>query len=227
MPVSNVKINSTQFAEEGTNRITWTAVHAPDHYAYRVYRRPADLRTPWVLVAQRTDLATSYAVVDHLSPSFEQLYAVVEVYGTATSNTEDNPNDNFQLVVLYTPYYWLVHPTNNAKTIQLRNVTGDTFTNEREVEIKNLIGRGRKVDVGDDWGKKGSLAGRIYDRPSRSARAIRLDMEDAKDLDSAWYLRNPFGDFWKIWWSDPAFTRIAGTGMSEYVDVSFEYTEVA
>lgn len=229
MPVGAVRITTTKFAEEGYNTVFWTATHAADHYAYRVYRRAADLRTPWVLVAQRTDIADSYTVRDNHSPAGQQFYTVVEVHGTSVTSTqtEDNKLDKDVLVDLETPYYWLVHPTDNAQTIQLRGVTSDEFTNERVIEVKHLIGRGRKIDVGDDLGKTGSISGRIFDRPDRTAREIRLDIEDAKDLDSHWFLRNPFGDYWKIWWTDPQFSRLAGTGRSEYVDISFEYYEVA
>lgn len=229
MPVTGVRVFSETFSEEGYVRVRWTADHATDHYSYRVYRRDADLRKNWVLIAERTDLASSYTVFDYHSPSGQQFFTVVEVRGTSTTSTqvEDSKLTHSVLVALDTPYYWLVHPTDKSKTIQLRNVTGDDFGNEREVEVKNLIGRGRKVDVGDDWGKQGSLEGRIYDRADRTARQIRLDIEDAKDLDSHWFLRNPFGDFWKIWWSDPQFSRISGVGRSEFVEMSFDYSEVA
>lgn len=225
MPVTSFNINTNDFAEKGYNTLTWTGTNATNHFAWRVYRRDGEARRDWELLVQRTDSPASFTFTDYTALSGSSFYAVVEVFSVSGVISEETKTGT--LVTTYTPYYWLVHPTLPARTIQLRGVNSDEFSNERNVEVKQLIGRGRKIDVGDDWGKTGSISGRIYSRSDRTARQIRLDIEDALDLGSFWYLRNPFGDLWKIWWSDPSFSRIAGVGSSEFVDISFEYQEVA
>ena len=225
MAVTSVNINTTDFAERGFNVVSWTGTNAVNHFAWRVYRRDGDARYAWELLVQRVDTVATFTYTDNTAPSGNFFYAVVEVINNAGVITEDARNGI--LTTTYTPYYWLIHPTNTLKTVQLRGVTAEEFKNERDTEIKQLIGRGRKVDVGDDWGKLGSVSGRIFNRTDRTARQIRLDIEDALDLGSFWYLRNPFGDVIKIWWGDPSFTRISGVGTSEYVDMSFDYQEVA
>lgn len=215
-------LQSTEYTDKGRTRISWTYAPSANHYSYRIYRVDPDAALP-VLIAEFVDNTASY--YDYYAPVGVVAYAVVEVTAVASVQTEEARV--YKSVTLPSGYYWLLHPTDATKHIQLRNISGDDFKNEREVEVKKLIGRGRKVDVGDDWGKTGSLSGRIYNRADKTARQTRLDIEAAVDLVSHWYLRNPFGDVWKIWFEDPSFSRIAGHGSSEFVEISFNYYEVA
>lgn len=222
---TNFSVNPNKYSEDGWVQVLWEGTPSANHYAYRVYRLGPEDKV-WQLIRQRTDAAANYTYDDYFAPAGDVFYAVVEVTQDVNGvQTEETRSP--KLVRLSTPYYWILHPTNNQLHVKLRNVTSDDFSNERQYEIKNLIGRGRKIDIGDDWGKKGSIEGSIYDSADKSARKARLDIEAAKDLDSHWFLRNPFGDVWKIWWTDPEFSRVSGVGKSEFVTMTFEYYEVA
>lgn len=217
-------VSATHFAEDGYVHVTWTGAPSTNHYSYRVYRLDPEA-TEWKLVKERADTAANYTYDDYFAPAGRVFYAVVEVTAVASVQTEETKAP--RMVTLVTDYYWLLDPNDNSKHFKFRNVKSEEFHNERDTDIKKLIGRGRKVDVGDDWGKTGSLSGVIYDTEDKTARQIRLDMEASRDTNDYHYLRNPFGDVWKIWWEDPQFSRIPGVGKSEFVEMSFSYYEVA
>lgn len=217
-------VNITHYSEEGFVRVTWTGAPSANHYSYRVYRQDPEVGT-WVLVKERTDTPANFTFDDYGAPVGVVKYAVVEV--TAISSVQTEEAMVSKSVTLTSPYYWLIHPTDISHNVQLRSVYTDEFATEREVDIKKLYGRGRKVDVGDDWGRAGSLSGRIHNSPTKTARQIRLDIEAAKDTVSYFNLRSPFGDNWKIWFDDPKFSRVQGVGYNEFVEISFAYYEVA
>lgn len=217
-------VNVAHYSEEAYVRVTWTGTPSTNHYSYRVYRLDPDVGD-YVLVKERSDTAATYTFDDYGAPVGTVKYAVVEVTAVGSVQTEEEKAP--KTVTLASPYYWLIHPTDSSYNVQLRSVYTDEFGTDREVEVKKLIGRGRKVDVGDDYGRSGSLSGKIYNSPTKTAREIRLDIEAAKDTNSYFYMRSPFGDNWKIWFEDPRFSRMAGTGTSEFVEISFAYYEVA
>lgn len=219
----NFSVNVSNYASEGYTKISWSGVMQPNHYSFRVYRSDPETEY-WNLIRERSDTANNFTYDDYSAPVGAVQYAVVEVVIVGEGQVEEAKKP--RVVDLSSPYYWLIHPTDNSKNIQLRNITGDEFSEEREVEIKNLIDRGRKIDVGDSYGKIGSLTGKIYDRPGRTARQIRHDIESIKSTVVEYYLRNPFGDVWKIWFDDPKFSRIGGVGTSEFVEMSFNYYEL-
>lgn len=216
-------VNMSDWESQGRVRVQWVYAASAGHYSYRVYRLGPEDELPTLIY--ETTGSTTTTFYDYYAPVGTVGYSVVEVTEAASVQTEETRAWKF--VALPAGFYWLLHPTDNTKHIILRNVVSDEFKTEREFEVKNLLGRGRKIDVGDNWGKTGSLEARIYDRPDRTARQQRLDIEAAKDGNLHWFLRTPFGDVWKIWFEDPDFSRIAGTGASEHVDMSMTYYEVA
>lgn len=217
-------VNITHYTEEAFVRVTWTGSPSVNHYSYRVYREDPEVGT-WVLIKERSDTSATYTFDDYGAPVGVVKYAVVEVTAIADVQTEEDMVP--KTVTLASPYYWLIHPTDASYNVQLRSVYTDEFGEEREVDVKKLYGRGRKIDVGDNWGKTGTLSGRIYNSPTKSAREIRLDIESAKETNSYFNLRSPFGDNWKIWFDDPKFSRVQGVGYNEFVEISFAYYEVA
>ncbi len=123
--------------------------------------------------------------------------------------------------------YWLVHPTNRSFDTRLYSVISEDFQDEIESEVINLIGRGRKEDRGDVWGKTGSLSCQLRDKPTMSASDQRFKLEAVSREPSWFYLFTPFGDRYKVIITPPSFDRLSGTGQSEFFDVDLEYTEVA
>lgn len=216
-------VNTDNYLEGGYVHISWSGTPSVNHYSYRVYRMDPD--GTWALLNERSDTAATYTFDDYTAPSTLVRYAVVEVTAIDSVQTEEAKAP--RSVTLYSPYYWLIHPTDHTKNIQLRSVYTEDFQSEHDQDVKKLIGRGRKIDVGDDWGRTGSLSGRIMNSPTKTAREIRQDLENSKADNSYFYLRNSFGDNWKIWFEDPKFSRVAGVGDNEFVDVSFTYYEVA
>jgi hypothetical protein len=59
-----------------------------------------------------------------------------------------------------------------------------------------------------------------------TARQQRMALERIKARKTWVFLRNPFGDLWRVAPSDISVTRIPGVGKSEYVDVEMPYQEV-
>jgi hypothetical protein len=222
--MASFSLNTSSYSEQGYVRVTWAGTTSANHYSFRVYRLDPTAND-WTLIRERTDLAQTFSYDDYSAPNGTVQYAVVEV--TVSGNNRVEQTKTPQTVTLGSGYYWLVHPTDNSKSIQLRDVKSDEFGMEREVEVLKLMGRGRKIDVGDNWGRTGAISARIYNRPDRTARQIRQDIEAAKDTNQYYFLRTPFGDMWKIWFDDPKFSRLAGVGTSEFVDLSFNYYEVA
>ena len=222
--MAQFSVSDVNYETGGYVLISWTnAGIRAGHFSYRVYRRNADTGGSWTLIYETNAVQSNYSFQDYLAPVGNWQYSVVEVY---TSGSLVEETYVIQTVSLELSYYWLIHPSDNSKNIILRGVTGETFSTEREVSIKKLIGRGRKVDVGSRWGYTGEISGRLYPTTSKSARQQRLDLETAKATNVSYTLRNPFGDVFKIWFDDPKFTRVAGTGGSEVLEVSFTYYEV-
>lgn len=60
-----------------------------------------------------------------------------------------------------------------------------------------------------------------------TARQQRLDIEELKGLRKALYMRNAFGDVWKVAAGEISVERIPGTGANEFTNVTVPYQEVA
>lgn len=59
-----------------------------------------------------------------------------------------------------------------------------------------------------------------------TARSQRLKLEALKARRASVYLRNPFGDVWRVATGNVSANRIPGVGRSEFVDVQIPYEEV-
>lgn len=125
-------------------------------------------------------------------------------------------------------HYWLIHPDDEAKNMQLHQVVSDSMSEEYQQESFVLLGRpGRKVDYGDRMGREGSLSAQLRDRPGYTARQQRQDLEELRAERRELFLRNPFGDVWQVSTGNLQISRVPGVGAHEYVDISIPYTEVA
>lgn len=215
-------VNTSYYADDGFVRITWVYSPSPNHYAYRVYRRNVAGQGTWNMIYQETGTNNLYD--DYNAPAGSVEFAVVEV--TMVGGVETEEQKAPVTVDLASRYYWLIHPTDHNLDISLSVISGDEFKDEYEQEVLHLIGRGRKLDQGDNWGKSGTLSGTIYDRSGKTARQARLDLEALKASQTYFYLKTPFGDVWKVVLGEISFTRIAA-GPAEFVEVSIPYIEVA
>jgi hypothetical protein len=122
--------------------------------------------------------------------------------------------------------YKLIDPANAANFVTLWGVTEDQFTHDREREILVVIGRGKKVNYGTDLGMVGSLTVKIRERAGSTSSAQRDALEAFLVAHPDVILESPWGDQWHCDIGPFTVTRIAGTGDSEAVDISFTYEEL-
>lgn len=219
----NFVVTSTTYTTDGLVSLAWPAAVADATFVgWRVYRRPVGgtyklLRTitvattkVWADYTAPSNIAVEYAIIQAAT----RFGLVVESPYQATTFQADNQN------------YMLVCPDNPALNVTLYGVRGETFSDELETAVHNVIGRGRVVQYGTKYGKTGSLDVAFYDVAAATARAQRLAVEAIRDSGLAAYMRNPFGDVWPVALIDFSVTRIPGVGNREYSTASVGYSEV-
>jgi len=123
--------------------------------------------------------------------------------------------------------YWLIDPDDYMNSVRLHHVTGDSFTEEFEETFLNVIGRGRKHEIGTRYGFAGTLNAQLFDLPGITAREQRLRLEVLRNERKGLYLRNPFGDIWQVSAGAIQISRRAGVGLREFADVTIPYTEIS
>lgn len=211
MPVATVDIST--YNENGYITVEWNALAEAGNY---VLLRSEDGGAATVLYT-----GTAKSFVDWWAPSDTSLTYEVQRTGGAS----DGP---ITVPVVSTDNYWLLHPTNPAYHVKLNSVIADSFSDEREETVMNIIGRGRHVDYGTSYGEMGSLSVQIRQIGSSSSpRDQRQALRALKDLNTWVWLRNPFGDMWKVHLGQMQVTRVSGVGHREDVDIAIPYIEVA
>lgn len=220
---------TTNYQDLGYVEVTFTnASKDADWVAWRVYRRITTGPGPWELVNETRVNQASYSIKDYLARSGVQYhYAVVQVASRSGGEVESNYNASAPVTPTSTDY-WLIVKDDPTYNIRLWHVVSDSFSDEVQTQEHEIIGRGRKVDIGTSMGYSGSLRFEVRDMGGQSARAQRLALEDLQrqtvfDV----YLRNPFGDVFQVSTPSISVERVAGVGMNEYVDCQIEYREVS
>ncbi len=212
----------------GYVEVSWSGISLdPNHYGFRIYHRQVGAPS-WTLLteiipATGTGSYDAYQYANTVQQEITVVEVTIDVDGYLSEGTYDDENT-------FTPSgdnaYWLVHPTNQSLTMRIPLVQSDSFSEENEHEVLQLLGRGRKVNLGERFGVTGSLSARLTDGAS-SARAQRLALQNLADSGTELFLRNPFGDLWKVWIGDVTYSLVAGTGSTEVYDIDFSYTEVS
>ena len=241
-PPSGVAVDIAPYnqIDEGYVSVTWDDLaRDPDYIAYLVYRK-SDLIDPGTLavisegdlelIYTEYEIGTGYEFKDYFAPSnYKVSYLVRQMI---TRDGQDMVSDDDSLIASYpqSDGYWLIEPDSDnadADAFKLSIVTGDTFVDEQEESETVVIGRGRRVERGDYLGVKGTLEAQIRSTGGTSARQKRLQLLQIQQADSPLWLRNPFGDCFRVSVSNMSVTRVAGTGASEFCDISIPYSEVA
>jgi hypothetical protein len=210
-----------------------------DFYAWEVERMSEYLDASsavvetidWEPVGRLYSSAGSYEFRDYTAPSRHiNYYRVKQIalkFGSEVSSAAGLADAAF----VETTQYWLFGGTNGSLVevdmINLYNVTADSFIDETETAEFNIMGRGRYVEKGDELGVRGTLEMKIRSYGNVSPRMKRRLLLLFKQTYSVGYLRNPFGDIYKVYVGDMSVSRLAGVGESEFCDVSIPYTEVA
>lgn len=224
-PVTNVSI--ANYDSDGYVTVTWTnaAIDDDKFIGWRVYRRKTGT-LDWTLLYEIRQNQANYEYHDWTATTGTTYdYVVVQVAYRFGAETE-SPRTGFVTVTPISSSYWLVHPTDNSKNVRLASVKSDEFVEEYESTVINLIGRGRKVDYGSRWGYIGTLNCQVIDKPNKTARQSRFDLEALKAERTKVYLRNPFGDIWLVDLGNAQIGRIAGVGSREFHELTITYTEI-
>lgn len=207
----------------------------PSFIEWRLYRRSVSLGEDWTLV----DSSTSTVIDDggyilafedwYVRANTDYEYAAVQVADRFGSDVES------QYATVEATFastaYWLLNQ-DVATSLRLYSVTGDTFKDEYEEDQQIVPGRGRYIEYGEHLGYSGSLDAQVRmipDQPYDQSwpRTQRLNLEKLKSYRVPFWLRNPFGDLFVVGVGDLNFTRVAGVGVTEFIDVSVDYAEVA
>lgn len=221
--------STVNYDDLGYITLTWNdaAIRDAAFVEYRIYKRLTGSGTLWTLVGTVAGASsTTKTFTYYMAQSNTQYdYVVAQAANVFSSIVESSYS-----IVVVDPggtRYWLVDEEIPTQSILLYNVTDETFSEEYESSTLNLIGKGRKVDVGTRYGYVGSLSAQIRTKTAKTARQQRQELEALKTRRKAVYLRNPFGDLFLVWLNDISVARIAGVSVLEFIDVSIPYLEVA
>jgi len=221
-----VTIDATQHDALGYVRLQWTnANKGANWYAWRVYRRLTGA-TGYTLLKEYVADVANYDFHDQSVPENTSVdYSVVRVHLVGAVPTEEAHTPTIGVTAVGS-YYWIEDVVTESQSLRLSGVTADSFQKERDKEVLKLLGRGRKVDRGTTYGVEGTLSLQLRDSNGLTARQQLKKLELLAEDPDFVYLKNPFGDVYKVVIGDPSVERLSGVGLSEYVDVSLEYTEV-
>lgn len=209
---------------EGYVRVIWDGPVDPLFEEWRVYRRHAE-GGDWTLAA-RTPVASAREAKDWTAcEAGTFIYAAVQVASRDGSLVEGSRENTSAPITLRPSNYWLVVP---EMDFGLRIVpSADSFTRERESSSMDIIGRGRKVNVGPAVSREGSITipVRHLNRgmsPSELVARIDLIVTGVTGV----YLRDPFGNYFPVALGSYSMERMAGVGPTEMGDIELSYVEV-
>lgn len=224
---------------QGYISVFWEDVNRDIDFINWVVMRKDDIIDPntlavleeggWKELAQVYEVNEIYEYHDYYAPSgYRTQYKVLQVvdrFGDQVASTNTNSVSVFPM----SDGYWLIEPRQqelDADAFKLSIVTQDTYTDEFEEDSLVIIGGGRKIDRGEHLGVTGSLTAQIRDSTGYTARQKKLRLEVLKQENRELYLRNPFGDLYRVSVGNLGVSRIAGVGRSEFVDITVPYVEV-
>jgi hypothetical protein len=218
-------VDESGYDESGYVYVDWSGT-APDGFFidWRVYRRPV-LSIEWELIYVTNDAALRFYNDWTAQSGVDVEYAVTQTAGRFGAVLE-SPIVQTESRVVEGSHYWLINPYNESDNMRLSNVTDDGYTDEYEEADIILIGRGRKTNQGTRIGYNGTLTAQLRDDESSTARSKRIRLQAIRASQTAYLLRNPFGDILQVSLSNLQISRIPGVGTAEFVDVTIPYKEV-
>lgn len=219
-PNPSIEVLSTHYADAGRVDIEWHgAPKAATFIEWRVYRR-ADDGYDWEYLGATDD----YYFLDYSAPSMPNVQYSVTQVGMAFGVQVESPLIPVSVDLTVTNYLLMVKDDPGI-SVPLY-VVGDEFTPEYEEEAMEVIGVGRKVEVGTTWGRKGTLTVHFRDMgiEGQAGENLRKLME-VKEAKRACYLRIPFKQTLEVHISNIQIARIPGVA-SELSDITLEYTEI-
>lgn len=245
--------DTAQYSETGGGyvRVVWQNQTADqDFLSWRVYRRyhlaaassASDKGQAWELVHEEFSVSppageVRYEYLDYTAPSgYIVHYTLTQTavrFGSIIESAKPAATSIGRQVSLYSGKYWLIMldaAGRPSDAIRLEGATADSYTDAYESEEMHLIGRGRHVEMGDRLGYSGQLTLSLrsiqgsgtLDDPRRQ----KLDLEQFRATRRECWIRSPFGDLFVASAGDMQFDRVAGSGSSEFTNVTLPYREV-
>jgi hypothetical protein len=220
---------------QGWNAVTWAdTARDPDFVRWVVFRRDAMIdavgtildQGPWNEIGEVTAINTGgYTFKDYYAPSGYRVDYRVEQEVNRFGDVLQSTNGTVMTVFPLADSYWVIDPeVGNA--FQLGKVIDDQYTVEYEEADYYIIGRGNHYEQGDRMGYRGTLGAQLRNQTGASARQRKLRLEQVKEGKRTLYLRNPFGDIFRVAVGAMQISRVAGVGVQEFVDLTIPYLEV-
>jgi hypothetical protein len=232
--LANYNVENKAYVE-----VSWSnAAKDANWIAWTVYRRVNQINQYTGAVVETGDLvkvattyedATTLRYLDYEAPSGCQVDYVIRQMVNRQNSIIESVNTAATSVSPVSDGYWLIDPTPEDATksaFKLVSVTSDAYSLKHESQMTYIIGRGMHEDRGGSFGHDGSLSAQLRDTGATTARQKKLRIESIQDEARSLLLRNPFGDIWYVAVGDIAVDRLAGTGLSEFCDITLPYQEV-
>lgn len=223
--------SSENYRELGYVDVWWSGDLDPFFQEFRIYRRRYNddltLADGWELAGTVTNSSARHFSDYAAGGSGEFEYSVVQVANRYGSRVEGRKQSTLSSrVYVQSEDYWIIVPGDEANSVKLHSVAGDSFTEEYESNSYNIVGGGRRVNKGGRIGLEGSLSCRIRSSTQRGAREQMNMLRMIGDVEGHVLLRDPFGNITKVALGNLSAERIAGVGNHEFADVEIPYTEV-
>jgi hypothetical protein len=224
-PSISFTVDSIDFANTGAMIVDWSgASPASNFVSWRIYRRVTG-SSVWKFLKEITS-GPVRSFTDFTCPGGVSVdYALVQTvyndtFGVAVESDRISTSVNADC-----QNYLIVVPDNTSLNLKLEHVTAEEFDEEYEQETLNLIGRGRRSEVGSRWGFSGKITARLYDSTD-SARSQHIRLQNIRRSGLKAYLRNPFGDVFAVGLIGINGNRIPGVGTRELLSVTIDYSEI-
>ena len=238
---AGVAVSTANYNTEnaGYISVTWddTERDTADFLSWNIYRRIDQIDAlgvvyesgPVELLGKDRTTQAAYEFKDYTAPSGTKVtYWITQVVQKFEAEIESGHSTEVS-VTPQSDGYWFIDPdpADVAKASFKAVVNADSYTHKYEEQEMFIIGRGRRVDRGDDYGIDGSMTCQLRDTwmgmtARQKKRRIEYLKDDVRDI----YLRTPFGDVWKVNLGEVSVSRIAGVGIAEFCDVTIPYAEV-
>ena len=227
-----VDVSAVDDPSVGAVQITWDAVSRdPSFSHWRVYRRIYGT-TAWeriglpIFEQVGVPPGPRAEVLDYLFESGRTYEYAVSQVAYRYFNEESESILEIVRVKPESTKYWLIHGIDPTFNLALSHVVSDSFTEEYEQFDDNIIGRGRRKEIGTRWGYTGSLTAHLRDFDERGSSLELQEILAFKAGRVDAYLRVPFGHIWRVAIGDIAFNRMGGVGRREFGEVTIPYSEV-
>lgn len=219
-------VDASMYESDGYINIDWSDMQADGFFIqWNVYRRQTG-EVEWTLIAEYINSGITYHRDWTATTGDTWEYSVTQSAGRSGVILDSVVNPTPSSAYADGSHYWLINPDDESNNLRLQNVTSDDFSDPYEEAELIVIGRGRKVNQGTRFGYDGSLVCKLRDDESETARSKRRRLQQIKQALTTYYLRTPFGDLFTVSLGGLSFSRVAGVGVAEYVDVTVPYKEV-